>query len=211
MAKKKTEKTQRSERKQEVVPGVPGVVLVDEARILRAPLLKNENTRGGELFRVASISDMEDYGYLSTPRKEIRIRANAAKAEKYHLEPYDVLLTIVGTIGKISIVPGDLAGKWIPTSNMLIIRFREEKQDRATAFTMFIKSEHGRGILTRLTHGKTIPIISKKAFSKTMIPSLTAAVKKETKTLFGKEEKLYQKREELVQQAEELRKSYLKI
>ncbi len=210
MAKKKTEKTPRAEKKLEAAPGVPGTVLVDEARILRAPLLKNENTRGGEVYRVASISDMEDYGYLATPKKEIRIRANAAKAEKYHLEPFDVLLTIVGTIGKISIVPESIQGKWIPTSNMLIIRFRDDKQDKAVAFTMFIKSEFGRAILNRLTHGKTIPIISKKAFSKTPIPALTTVIKRESRSLFGKEEKLYQKREELVRQADDLRKSYLK-
>lgn len=210
MAKKKSEKSQKAERKQEIAPGVPGVVLAEEARILRAPLLKNENTRAGDMYHVASIADMEDYGYLKTPKKEIRIKANAQKAEKYHLEGDDVLLTIVGTIGKISVVPSDLTGKWIPTSNMLIIRFREDKAEKAVAFTMFMKSEYGRGILSKLTHGKTIPIISKKAFSRTLVPALTTATRKESKMLFAKEEKLYLKREELVAQAEELRKSYLK-
>jgi restriction endonuclease S subunit len=210
MAKKKTERSSKIERRQEIIAGVPAVILIDEARILRAPLLKNENTRGGEVYHVASIADMEDYGYLNTPKKQIRVKANGAKAEKYHLEPHDVLLTIVGTIGKISIVPESFDGKCIPTSNMLIIRFRETKPEKALAFTMFMKSEYGRAILVKLTHGKTIPIISKKAFSKTLIPALTAVVKKESKALFSKEEKLYQKREELVLQAEELRKGYLK-
>ena len=210
MAKKAVERGQKGERKQEIAAGVPAVVLIDEARILRAPLLKNENTRGGDVYNVASIADMEDYGYLPTPKKEIRIKANLARAEKYRLEADDVLLTIVGTIGKISIVPSDLSGKWIPTSNMLIIRFKDERSDKAIAFTMFMKSEYGRAILSKLTHGKTIPIISKKAFARTYIPELTSPVRKESKLLFSKEEKLYLKREELVAQAEELRKDYLK-
>ncbi len=209
MAKTPKKESAHGERPLLVAPGIPGVVLSDVAKVLRAPLLKNETTRGGDAYRVASISDMNDFGYLPTPEKEIRLRQGVAKAEKYRLEPHDVLLTIVGTIGKISIVPAEFAEKWIPTSNMLIIRFLEDKAENAVAFTMFIKSMHGRSLLAKLTHGKTIPIISKKAFAKTVLPALTATVRKESKSVFSREEKLYQKRDELLDQAEELRKSYL--
>ena len=210
MAKTSKRQTTNNDKPLTVSPGVPGVVLSDEARVLRAPLLKNETTRGGELYRVASISDMNDFGYLPVPQKEIRLRNGISKAEKYRLEPHDVLLTIVGTIGKISIVPPEIDEKWIPTSNMLIIRFYEDKSDKAIAFTMFIKSIPGRELLSRLTHGKTIPIISKKAFGKSVIPQLTSSVRKESKSLFSKETRLYIKREELLEQAEDVRKSYLK-
>ncbi len=187
----------------------PGVILRDTATILRAPLIKNEPVKGARMYHVVSITDMNDFGFLTTPKKTIRIKEKLPKAQKYELEPFDVLLTIVGTIGKITILPDALEGQWIPASNMLIIRFTNDKLDNAIAFVMFMKSRYGVDILTKLTHGTTIPIVSKKAFSRIVIPQLTPEVRKESKALFTKEERLYLKRQELEVAAQQLRGEYL--
>ncbi len=196
-------------KKQDVLPGVPGIALNAETKILRAPLIKNENAKNSQLYHVASITDIPASGYLDMPKKEIRVKQSLPKAEKYELEPFDVLLTIVGTIGEITILPEKLPGKWIPSSNMLIIRFNDSKQDKAIAFYMFMKSKHGQSILKNLTHGATIPIISKKAFSKKLIPELTTDIKRESKKFFNNESKIFQKIEDLKKSAEELRATYL--
>ncbi|TVR56477.1 MAG: hypothetical protein EA426_13565 [Spirochaetaceae bacterium] len=187
----------------------PGVILRDAATVLRAPLIKNEPVKGALMYHVVSITDMNDFGFLITPKKTIKIKEKLPKARKYELEPFDVLLTIVGTIGKITILPDALEGQWIPASNMLIVRFTKDKLDNAIAFVMFMKSRYGVDILTKLTHGTTIPIVSKKAFSRVVIPQLTPEVKKESKELFTKEERLYLKRQELEVAAQQLRGEYL--
>ncbi len=192
-------------------PGVPGIALSEVATLLRAPLMKDEGGAGGACYKVLSITDFPDYGNTAVPAKEVRIRQNLPKAEKYHLEPYDVLISIVGTIGKIIMVPGDMDGNWIPTSNMLIIRFREQKAENAVAFVLFMKSTHGQNILKRLTHGVKIPMISKKAFAKILVPVLSSDIRRLAKSTLMREERLYQKIEEIVNSIREVRAEYLAV
>lgn len=183
-------------------------VLAQNATILRAPLIKSENQRDGTRFRLASITDMDDHGFLPTPHRILHLKGAEPLARKYQLQDHDVLLTIVGTIGRITIVPPNRTEPWISASNMLIIRFREEKRANAIAFTMFMKGPRGRAILDELTHGTTIPIISKKAFAKVLIPKLTADVWTISEDLFERERELYRRRADLLQKAHQLRATY---
>jgi len=191
------------------VAGQPAVVLKDVARTLRAPLFKSETGRKGRLFRLVSISDMPESGYLQLPQRQIHVKNMLDKAKKYQLQPHDVLLTIVGTVGRIAIVPHNPDGEWLPSSNMLIIRFHAERPTAAVAFAMFMKSVHGAKIFEELTHGKTIPIVSKKEFSRIAIPALTEVVKKKSKESFEAEEQIFRKRKELLKEAQRLRSNFL--
>jgi type I restriction enzyme M protein len=190
-------------------PDLPGQILGEIATILRAPLLKNEPGKGGQEYKMVSITDFPDHGFIGIPAKTIRIKQSLAKAEKYHLGPFDVLLTIVGTVGRIGLLPESFDGRWIPSSNMLVIRFKKQSQDNALAFAAFIRSEPGQKILRKLTHGTTIPIISKKEFSKIVIPKLTVNIKKKMKALYSKEKKLYDEIEKNKEAINTLRKNYL--
>ncbi|MFP4382829.1 MAG: hypothetical protein ACLFSE_02205 [Spirochaetia bacterium] len=188
---------------------LPGQILEDISIILRAPLLKNEPGKGAQEYKMVSITDFPDFGFIDIPAKTIKIKQSLAKAEKYHLAPFDVLLTIVGTVGKIGILPESFKGRWIPSSNMLAIRFDKHQQENALAFTAFIRSETGIKLLNKLTHGTTIPIISKKEFAKIVVPKLTVNLKKKMKTLYSKEKKLYDEIEKNKEAINILRKNYL--
>ncbi len=183
-------------------------VLSEHTTILRAPLIKGENDREGTRFRLASITDMDDHGFLPVPQRVLHLANAEPLARKYELQDYDVLLTIVGTIGRITIVPPNRSEPWISASNMLIIRFHEERRANAVAFTMFMKGPRGRAILQELTHGTTIPIISKKAFAKTRIPQLTDEVRALSSELFEQERELYRQRAELLQKVYQLQATY---
>ncbi|TVR88948.1 MAG: hypothetical protein EA428_11095 [Spirochaetaceae bacterium] len=189
--------------------GRPGLVLKHQAVILRAPLIKDENSPMGRDFRIVSINDFPEAGYLSPPERTIRVQSMLDKAEKYRLEPYDLLLTIVGTIGKTAILPEHMDEPWIPSSNMLIIRFRDDKWEKAITFLAFLKSNYGTRLLEELTHGRTIPIVSKKEFSSTTIPAFEHDLVEKGKHIFEKEVKIAQERQHLADQIATVRAQFL--
>jgi hypothetical protein len=191
------------------VAGVPGVILQKEAVLLRAPLFKSELEHDAKPFRIASINDIPDYGFLPTPDRIVHIKSALDKAEKYTLQPWDVILTIVGTIGKIAIIPEYDDVRWVPSSNMFIVRFHDQQHDKAIAFSAFMRSSYGEDILRNLSHGTTISIVSKKQFSKIVIPYLTDEIKAKSQELFEKEQKLFEQREDILIKVASIRDSYL--
>ncbi len=191
------------------VAGRPGLVLKHEAVILRAPLIKDENSPMGRDFRIVSINDFPEAGYVRSPERTIRVQSMLDKAEKYRLEPYDLLLTIVGTIGKTAILPEHMDEPWIPSSNMLIIRFRDDKWEKAITFLAFLKSSFGTQLLEELTHGRTIPIVSKKEFSSTTIPAFEHDLIERAKQIFDQEVKVANDRQRLADGIAAMRAQFL--
>jgi len=191
------------------VAGRRGLVLKHEAVILRAPLIKDENSPMGRDFRIVSINDFPEAGYLSSPERSIRVHSMLDKAEKYRLEPFDILLTIVGTIGKTAILPANIDEPCIPSSNMLIIRFRDDKWEKAITFLAFLKSNYGMRLLDELTHGRTIPIVSKKEFSATTIPAFEKNLIERGKHIFDQEVKVKKDRQRLADEIAAVRARFL--
>lgn len=189
---------------------VPTVVLRDVADLIRAPLIKSDSSRGGTLFRLAAIGDIPEHGFLPTPERSVRLQAGRNEALRFALEDYDVVMTMVGTIGRIGIIPPQRDELWVPASNIVVIRFREQKPEQAVALVAFIRSPHGRRLLHDMTHGRTIPIISKKGFSRIQIPAMAPRLQKTVATYTRKETLLFEKRNEIVRQIDELRDSYLR-
>jgi len=191
------------------VAGRTGLILKHEAVILRAPLIKDENSPMGRDFRIVSINDFPEAGYLSPPERSIRVQNMLDKAEKYRLEPHDLLLTIVGTIGKTAIIPDTMDRPWIPSSNMLIIRFRDDKWEKAITFLAFLKSSFGTQLLDTLTHGRTIPIVSKKEFSTTTIPAFDDDLVEKARSLFEQEITIARDRQQLADEIAAVRSAFL--
>ena len=195
--------------------GVPGVPLKNEARILRAPLLKNEDNGNGAVYRVAAITDFPNVGFMPAPLRSIHVSDSLKLAQKYALQPYDVLVTIVGTIGAVAIVPPELPDDmensegWVPATNMLAVRFREEAEKKAIAFAVFMQSRHGKQVLDELTHGTTIPLVSKKEFSRRLIPYLSPEICDESMTIFYREIEIEEQRAKLSSEIERLREGFL--
>jgi len=172
------------------------------ARVIRAPLFKNEPGQGGEGFHVISIKDFPPAGYLSTPQREIILQDSAEKARGYIVEPYDLLVTIVGTIGAVTIVP-EYSGHWIPATNMLVLRPRERNPRKSRALYALLKSPQGQRVLARLSHGQGIQIVSKKQFSGVLIPEMNGELLDRTEELWQLERETYEESQRLFQRAME--------
>lgn len=179
--------------------------LSEQATLLRAPLFKDEPGEKGTTFRVVSIKDFPEAGYLSSPQREIILQEQAEKARVYSLEPFDLLVTMVGTIGHVTIVPETFDDTWIPATNMFVIRFHEERPRKARAMYGLVKSPEGQGLFESLAHGRGIQIVSKKQFSGLLLPRFTEEVLQRTEALWKEEVRLY---EEGLQRIEESRHIY---
>ncbi|MFP4152764.1 MAG: hypothetical protein ACOC2V_06840 [Alkalispirochaeta sp.] len=106
-------------------------------------------------------------------------------------------MTIVGTIGAVTIVP-EHTGPWIPATNMLVVRFGDHRPERSRAFYALIKSPRGRNVLRQLSHGQGIQIVSKKQFSAMLIPELNAELIERTEALWREELETYEESRRLL-------------
>lgn len=98
---------------------------------------------------------------------------------------------------------------WIPSSNMLIIRFRDDKWEKAITFLAFLKSSFGTQLLDTLTHGRTIPIVSKKEFSTTTIPAFDDDLVEKARSLFEQEITIARDRQQLADEIAAVRSAFL--
>lgn len=190
---------------------IPLVTLASVAQILRAPLFKSEKNLGTAPYKIVSVKDFPEAGYITQVEKTVAIANNRLKAENYLLRPHDLLVTIVGNIGSVALVPEGVADNWLPATNMFILRFEAEAELAAISAYVFFKSLYGRAVLDILTHGSTIELINKKSFSQIGIPKLVGEVRKQSKRIFQKEQKLFEKREALRQEANEAVEEYWSV
>lgn len=165
--------------------------LADVATVLRAPLFKDQAGAGGERFHVISIKDFPEAGYLPPPRREIILQDRADKARGYAVRPFDLLVTMAGTIGHTTLVPETCGANWIPATNMFVIRLRETDPAAARALYALFRSSGGQDILNTLAHGRGIQIISKKQFAGILIPELRTDVLARTEQLWADQLRLY--------------------
>lgn len=187
----------------------PAVVLSDVAQILRAPLFKTETAKTGTDYRIVSVKDMDDEIYITSVDREIRLGTSAPRADKYRLEQFDVLMTMVGEIGAVRILAETPQEAWIPSSNFFVIRFRQDQQDYARLFRYFITSAYGTELLQKLKRGRSIDILSKKQFAQILIPELTSDLRKTIRSMATKEERLHEKRRQLLDEATAVTEGFL--
>jgi len=175
------------------------------------PTIRNESTKKGSKIRLLTIGDIPRAGYIKKSSREITLSAGTfKKCQKYKIEPLDVVMSVSGTIGKIAIVTDSFKEKALPSVNLLVIRFGEDKLANAMNLCMFIKSNQGQKILEKMKTGKAIKRINVKDFYSTKIPVLNAAVKKAAKAAYTQELKLHEKIVESKKSLAELRSKYLK-
>ncbi len=166
--------------------------LEDYADLLRAPLFKTEES-GNHPVRIASISDFPCCGYLPEPSRRVLLRERYPEAYRYRLQPHDVLVTIVGTVGRVAVVSDHVPEDCVPATNIVILRPREPTGDTAAALYLFFRSDSGRRAFDGLVHGKSIRLVSKKALAKVPIPTLSVKILKESGELFRAERDLYER------------------
>lgn len=126
-------------------------------------------------------SDLPQYGFIAKPGRTVRVDAQWAKREQApYLRPFDIVLIVKGSVGKIGIVPEGVpaagAGGWVPGQSSVILRVKDEAVD-ARALALQLRSPVGQELLRRLVSGATVPQLQTKVLAgmQVLVPDLHTA------------------------------------
>jgi len=159
--------------------------------IRRSQLFKDEG-EGKEIYEV-SPSDFNKSGFLLECGKIKQIGSQYKRLHTYKLEPFDVLLSTKGTIGKVAIV-GETSETIIASQALQVIRLKDsDKKDKAIALYMFLKSTLGQTIISTLQSGVAMPQISTSEIKKLKVPILTKEQEQQVVLNFNNEIEMYNK------------------
>ena len=188
------------------------VRLSEVAKLLRLPPGVRDQTKskGGKRVKMVSIVDLPSSGFVSEVTNTVSLATEKfAEIKKYTLQPYDVLMSIQGTVGVVGVLPEALSGTWMANISLLTIRFADRKLENAIALLAYLKSPKGRNLIKELEKGTTIKRINVKDFAKSKTPALSATVIREAKKVFDGEIKIFEKIDALLATVDELRSGYL--
>ena len=178
--------SQEAKELQKLLSSYTTVELQEIAEIRRSQLFKDEG-EGKEVYEL-SPSDFSKAGFTREGSKLKKIGSQFKKYETYKLQPYDVLVSTKGTIGKVAIID-EISEPLIASQASQVIRVKDK--NRAIELYMFFKSEIGQAMLSQLVAGVAMPHIATSEIKKLQIPILSESQKKQVILNFNNEIKLY--------------------
>jgi type I restriction enzyme M protein len=183
------------------------IQLEDIADIRRSQLFKDEE-EGKEVYEI-SPSDFSKAGFTLECGKTKQIGSQYKRLQTYKLEPYDVLLSTKGTIGKVCIM-GEINEAIIASQAIQVIRVQDDdKKEKAISLYMFLKSDLGQTILASLVAGTAMPQISTAEIKKLSIPLLSKEQEKRLISSFKDESKMYNEIEKINENIRSIHSNFL--
>lgn len=155
-----------------------------------------------------TIDDFSDYGYLSSPTKEID--TINYKQNEHFLKPYDIVIVTKGSVGKVGITPPDVPaigeGGWVVNPSYFILRAKREIS--AISLYMYLISEVGQSAISRLISKATRPLIRQGELKELPIIIPTITESQEIEKTFNRMVKINCLRSKLAKKQKELHKKY---
>jgi len=147
---------------------VPTETLESVVDVLNPISNKDRGVDSVETFEVYEVGavDLPSAGYIRTPGKSIQVKLSqrrSGKPDEVFLRPYDIVLIVKGSSGKVGIVPKNVpplgAGGWIAGQSAVVLRAKEHGLDlRGLGF--WLRSKMGQKLLDSIKSGATIPMMS---------------------------------------------------
>lgn len=133
--------------------------LGDIAEIKRPLASLSKKADDGILLREVTLSDINNSGLIQQGSKAIQIpEAVIAKSREQLLNEGDVLLSIKGSIGKVSAV-GKLEEQTVPGQAFCVVKLRSNAPLSATALVQYLRSEIGKFLFQKRTQGTGVAFI----------------------------------------------------
>jgi len=111
-------------------------------------------------------ADLPPFGYISAPGRTVWIDPKVLidKAHQF-LRPFDIVLIIKCSVGKVGIVPPDVPppgpGAWVAGQSAIVLRTKKNAID-PRALAVQLRSPVGQEVLKTVVSGATIPLIQLK-------------------------------------------------
>ena len=184
------------------------IALQDIADIRRSQLFKDEED-GKEVYEL-SPSDFALAGFTMECGKLKHLGEQSKKYETYKLQPYDILLSSKGTVGKVALI-GEIKEPLIASQAIQVIRLKNEGDIKTDAIVlyMFLKSDIGQAMLKQLVAGVAMPQISTKEIKQLEIPLFSTEEKEHIVNNFNKEIKMQEEIEQLKSKIDEIHHNIL--
>lgn len=144
--------------------------LGDVASIIR-PIASNQNFDTVPALEVGA-ADIFDNGFIPTPTKKVTVADRWGRGEDQFLRPYDVVMVIKGSVGKVSIAPGNTPpagpGGWVVGQSMAILRANEGCDPYQ--LVVFLRSGIGQEQIRRIVAGAAIPFLQVRELRQFRVP-----------------------------------------
>lgn len=166
-------KTSDGEAVEALLSTFPNRALVELVSIVRP--LPISNSDEGIAVQEVGPADFPEYGYAQIPGREVFITEAAfAKGRKQFLRPFDIAITVKGSVGKVAIFPpeidvGESAG-WTVGQSCLVLRVDDGGIIDPRVLFSFLKSEIGQAQLKQVVSGASVPLIQLRELEKIRIP-----------------------------------------
>ena len=153
---------QTAKRLQQRLQSDETIVLGEVSEIIRPlPLLRDGDGVG---VREVGAGDLPAYGYIDRASRTVTVEAGVAKRNAHQfLRPFDVVLVIKGSVGKVGIVtadcPPDGEGGWVASQSAIVLRSKRNDPLEAHALAVQLRSAVGQELLKMITSGASIPLI----------------------------------------------------
>lgn len=197
--------SQEAKELQKLLSSYKTIELQEIAEIRRSQLFKDEG-EGKEVYEL-SPSDFSKAGFTKEGGKLKKIGSQFKKYETYKLQPYDVLVSTKGTIGKVAIID-EISEPLIASQASQVIRVKDK--NTAIELYMFFKSNIGQAMLKQLVAGVAMPQIATSEIKKLQIPLLSENEKKQLLLNFNNEIKLYNEVKTIKSKIVSIHQNYLR-
>jgi len=127
-------------------------------------------------------ADLPPFGYISAPGRPVKVESQVAlKSEHQFLHPYDIVLIVKGSVGKVGIVPTNVPppgpGGWIAGQSAIILRADQKEYIDPRVLALQLRSPLGKELLSGIVSGAAIQLIQLKELIhlSILIPDLNTA------------------------------------
>ena len=118
-----------------------------------------------EVYEVGAV-DLPSFGYIRTPERKIHVKLSTRRSgnsDDVFLRPYDLVLVVKGSTGKIGIVPDNVPppgpGGWIAGQSAVVLRATNLDVD-LRGLGLWLRSKLGQQLLNSIKSGASIPMVS---------------------------------------------------
>lgn len=150
------------------------VPLEDLVSLVRPPLIYRDRERTNndgltEDFALEALEigapDLPEFGYITTPGRRVTLDPKARGVDQF-LQPFDIVLLVKGSVGKVGIVSVEGTQKgglpWIAGQSAIVLRKRGNAGIDPRALFVQLRSPMGQEFLTSVVSSATISLIQLK-------------------------------------------------
>jgi type I restriction enzyme M protein len=156
-----------------------------------------------------SMADIPDHGHILSASREVMVDERMlTRYEPLFLRPYDIVLMVKGSIGRVGIISTDAPppgpGGWVANQSALILRSEGKAALDPRALYIILRSELGKALLDSITTQATIAIIQLAELMQLEVPVPAPGEQERAIEVLGQEADLQKEIEALREQQSRL-------